>query len=74
MEKKYILSDNVDILEDLEFVSLQLFIETTNKVKIQYITFKFCNHNLQTICKKHLISYHQVDTAILWFINTKGYH
>lgn len=56
-------------LSDCDFVSMQLPIEMTNKVEIQRIESKLYERNLQITCKKHLTAYHQVDLAILWFIN-----
>lgn len=74
VERKYILPDDVDELEGLDFVHLQSPIKMTNKLKIQEIVSKLYKHNLQTTREKNLTAYHRVDSAILWFINSIGCH
>ena len=56
--RKYIIPDSVDELVGLDFVYLQSPVEMTNKLKIQEIVSKLYKHNLQTTCKKNLITYH----------------
>lgn len=40
VDKKYILLDYINKLEGLDFMSLQLFVEMTDKIEIQCIVFK----------------------------------
>ena len=70
VEKKYILLNNVDQLADLNFISMQLPVEITNKIEIQHIISKLYELNLQTKYKKYLTAYYQADLTILWHVNT----